>query len=823
MQRARYDVHEANGSEPPNKRSRNNHAAVNNRSTETIYVVSISENKSREIGLATIDLKSPNVIISQFVDTHTFIHTLSKLYIYQPVEIIVSETATASDLSVLIQNRFPDANFTSVQRKYFNEDKEPGRARNVLFYGVGIFKQVECLIMKKTKRHVRYLALASTAALIKYVEYIQSISFSSHSLRLTVLSAHCSIIMDSETIQHLEIITNRRNNGREHTLLGVMDHTKTAVGARLLKSNLVQPLCNINTLEARLDVVDVFCRDEKLLSTCRQILSQITDMDQLIHSMQLITVPTQASLRESTTIIKAIIKMKHTIELVSRMAPVVRDQPCELLRAIHDTLSDATLPRLRDRICEIIDEKTVWSKGASNVRNLICFAVKPGINGLLDVARKTYLETSEGEVDRSVVDLTHVKDMNALLRDYQVKYNMPQLKLQYNAKRGFFLTLDRQIKCLPSDFIQTIQQGKKIKCTTVDLQRMNDSMNEIIMLTGRIVEELSHDIRTSLGCIYKTIDAVAILDMLQSFAIYTKGCTNAARPEFSDNGPLVIKQGRHPIAEKISPSSFVPNDTYVTDASNFHVITGPNMSGKSTYIKQVALLTVMAFVGSYVPAQYASLRMVDRILTRLGTGDQIETRSSSFFKEMSEMSYILGHVTDNSLVVVDELGRATSTMDGLSIAWSISEHLACTTKAHTLFVTHFDELTELKAIYPNIDNYHMMANDTRSLYQIGQGVVEPTHYGIMLAARAGLDKDIVREALDICTSLEKEQEEERTKMKEVYEPSILYHEIAHRLYGLKNSTLDQESLRHFMIEMRKNYKSLPESSSDVWFKEKSNI
>ncbi len=439
------------------------------------------------------------------------------------------------------------------------------------------------------------------------------------------------------------------------------------------------------------------------------------------------------------------------------------------------------------------------------------YAIIPGINGLLDVARRQYLDM--------------IENMNQTVNGYKEKTGISSIKLQYNVRRGYYLSFDAKTTLSPESkrlFIQITKQSKKIVCSTEELnsinQKIRDIMEEIYLLTDTVVDELVDTIRQKLDTLYKVSESVALLDLLFSFATLVTVSNEYVRPEFSTNGPIAIKAGRHPILEKNGARNFfVPNDTYLTESSNFQILTGANMSGKSTHIRQIALIALMAHIGCYVPAKFASFRLIDKLFTRIGTDDSLETNSSTFMVEMKEISYIIQNVTDRSLILIDELGRGTSNIEGNSIAWSICEYLL-SSRAYTVFVTHYMQLVELELLYPSVKNYHCMVSASTEgrldfMYSVGAGSCNEDRYGIKLAKMLGLPRQITMRAEDICHQITLErrrklERSERASRQNRTRDLRACSQLATRLMCLKLSSLHSR-------EMMSHLAALKDSSRDL--------
>ncbi|RUS27664.1 hypothetical protein BC938DRAFT_482923 [Jimgerdemannia flammicorona] len=478
-------------------------------------------------------------------------------------------------------------------------------------------------------------------------------------------------------------------------------------------------------------------------------MKSFQDIDHLISA--LIKIPRRPSVQQSEHNINHAIMLKHTLKSIKPLVAALGSCQNALLVAVRKLLSDARLGWFEERIHEVINEDATYQKSALGLRNQRCYAVKAGVNGLLDVARQTYKET--------------IDDIYELVGQY-IESTGIQIKLQFNPASGFHLTtstdqLNDQSE-LPLIFINVVRKRKTLTFTTLELiqknNKINESLTEVYLMSDKTIAELINDVRSAIGILYKTSESIAMLDMLTSFAHM---CTiaNYTRPEFTDT--LAIRSGRHPMHERIYLENFVPNDTYASETANFQFITGPNMSGKSTYLRQIALFGVMAQIGSFVPAEYASIRIVSQLFSRICNDDNLETNASTFMVEMRETAYILQNITDDSLVIIDELGRGTSTQDALGITYAVCERLL-KTKAFIFFATHFHELTTRLASCPNVVSLHLQVeiskdeqdSKIRYLYTVKDGNTAEEHYGMKLAEMVGLPLEIVDRASAVAKQLE---------------------------------------------------------------------
>ncbi|XP_046376598.2 mutS protein homolog 4-like isoform X1 [Haliotis rufescens] len=752
-----------------------------------------------EIGMTSLDLKSPVLNLSQFSDTQTYVKTMTKLEILQPIEIIMPntacETGNMTKLYTLINDHFQNSTVSTVQRKYFNETKGLQQIRYLV---VPDLKTVEIEVASK------YYCLATTAALLKYTEFIQNIMYAPASVKVIFKGSEQTTMIDASTAKNLELLQNRRDPKSEHTLYGVLNHTKTHGGARMLRSNILQPPSDFETICTRQDIVAELTEKEEIFLNLQSVVSRFLDIDHLISLC--VQLPKQETLKTAESKITNIIHLKHTLELVSHLTEFLKDCENDLLKAYCKSLEDPRFEAIMSKIHTVIHEDTKYEKGTLNIRTQKCFAVKPNLNGLLDVGRRTYTE---------IVD-----DIAEMVKQIGEKYSLP-LRTAYNTVRGFYI----QLYCggkeaytqetLPGIFIKITKCKSTLSFTTSDLIKLNDrikeSLQEIYLMTNIVVSDLLSDIREHIGCLYKLSECVSNLDMLLAFA---KACSLSSyvRPEFTDT--LAIKQGRHPILENIGVEAPVPNNTYASEDSNFIIITGPNMSGKSTYLRQVALLQIMAQIGSFVPAQYASFRIASQIFSRIGSDDDMETNSSTFMLEMKEINYICQNACNDSLIIIDELGRGTSAEEGVGICHAICEYLL-KFKAYTFFVTHFMELTNMDSLYPNVENYFFEVQRVFSTegncekinytHVLSKGKTQEKHYGLQLAEVSTMPRAVTEEAKTLAKHLEEQRKKNRTRDSESRKQRMNFKLATKLVQVAKNSRLDDESLRLYLSNLRSQY------------------
>ncbi|XP_059093663.1 mutS protein homolog 4-like isoform X2 [Tigriopus californicus] len=704
-----------------------------------------------EVGLAVIALDNPTLVLCQFSDSRTYTRTLTKLELFRPMEILIPLTGSfdpkaVSKLNQEIAECFPRAKITPLQRRYFSEVNGLQMVRNLC---VPEYATVELQIKDK------YYSLAAASALIKFVEHSQNTVYAPKSLKVEFQASSNTTMIDAETIKHVELLTPMINSKSNLTLFGILHRCSTPGGIRHLRANLFQPPALVDVINARLDAIEELIANPGMFHSLQSVVSRFCDMDQLLSLC--VIVPKTETLATFEQRLNNVIGLKHALELVEPLHSVLEGAESKLLNDIYNSLEDLRFQYIMERVCEIIQDDAKVQRGSAAMKLQRCFAIRNGVNGLLDVARRTYCE---------IVD-----DIEGMVVQLAEEFEIP-LRVGFNASKGYHVQLATggkkvnpiQLKNLPKSFLRPQQTKNMISFTTEEIiqadQRSQESLREITFMSNTIIQELLGEVRDAIGSLYKLGEAVCSLDLLLALTEVSMK-DDYSRPQFGNS--TVIKQGRHPILDSMERKEVVANDTTATIESRFHVLTGANMSGKSTYLKQIILLQIMAQMGSFVPANFASFRIADTIMSRIGTGDSIESNASTFMLEMREMAYILTTVGSTSLIVMDELGRGTSTEEGTSLCWAISEELVKST-AFCFLATHFPLMTKLEAMYCTAVSHHFLTQDRKNnsgdtigliySYKLAKGTSQVHNYGINLVkATRTFSDDVILRAEEIAQEL----------------------------------------------------------------------
>ncbi|MEG2174581.1 MAG: DNA mismatch repair protein MutS [Oscillospiraceae bacterium] len=538
--------------------------------------------------------------------------------------------------------------------------------------------------------------------------------------------------LDATARRNLELVSTMRTGERRGSLLWVLDKTRTALGRRMLRRYLERPLCNIIVIEKRLNAVDELKSDSMLRMDLAETLSGVYDLERLLTRIVCgSTTPRELKSFEMT--LRRLPTLRARIEMTKS----------RLLQEIYHDIDP--MDTMAARIGKAIsDDPPATSKDGGFIRN--------GFDTELDGLRELLTHTRE-----------HLARIEA---DERERTGIKNLKIGYNKVFGYYIEISNAYKNMaPPEYIRKQTLSNCERYITEQLKTLEEQIltarERAIILEIRLYEDLRADITAQTDVIQKTADAVARLDVFCSLAAVASE-QNYCRPIFTTGGEILIRGGRHPVVEALLGTSqrFVANDCTLDLGDNqIAILTGPNMAGKSTYIRQVALIVLLAQLGSFVPAQSAQLGVVDGIYTRVGASDDLATGQSTFMVEMNEVSQILKKATSKSLLILDEVGRGTSTFDGMSIARAMLEYIAEPEKlgAKTLFATHYHELTELEGLFPSIKNYNTAVkkrgDDITFLRRIVPGAVDDS-YGIEVSKLAGIPDWIIRRAHEILTDLE---------------------------------------------------------------------
>ena len=683
--------------------------------TKNNYIMCIVYMADR-YGLSVADVTTGEYLVTE-LDSQTKL--MDELYKFMPSEIVCNEAFYMSGLDLDdLKNRLHMAIY-SLEAWYFDDalcrETLQEHFKVASLEGIGL-SDYEC-------------GMIASGALLKYLEETQKNSLS-HMSRLTRYATGNYMVLDSATRRNLELVETLREKQKRGSLLWVLDKTKTAMGARTLRKYVEQPLIDKESIVKRLDAVaelkdNAICREE-----IREYLNPVYDLERLVGKITY----QSANPRD-------LIAFQSSLSMLPSVKCILKDMESDLLKEIYEELDP--LEELCDLVGRAIQEEPPLAMKEGGI-------IKDGYNEEVDRLRKA---KSEGK--------NWLADLETKERE---KTGIKNLRIRYNKVFGYYLEVTNSFKDLVPDYYtrkQTLANAERY--IIPELKELEDTIlgaeDKLCALEYELYCEVRNTIAAELTRIQRTAKAVAKLDVIASLALVAER-NNYVRPKINEKGVIDIRDGRHPVVEKMIPNDmFIANDTYLDDKKQrISIITGPNMAGKSTYMRQAALIVLMAQLGSFVPASSANIGLVDRIFTRVGASDDLASGQSTFMVEMNEVANILRNATSKSLLILDEIGRGTSTFDGLSIAWAVVEYISNSKLlgAKTLFATHYHELTELEGKISNVNNYCIAVkekgDDIVFLRKIVKGGADKS-YGIQVAKLAGVPDPVINRAKEIVEEL----------------------------------------------------------------------
>ena len=684
------------------------------------YIMSIYKN-GLFFGMSVCDISTGDFFGTQIKQSNNFAKLLDEISRYSPAEIVVNEMMYASTEEIAkIRERFECYISRLEDTKFEEEYKQLSELYNIYCEG----KKVEDIEEK-------VLSIISSNGLLNYLKDTQKIQLE-HINKINIYHVEKYMSLDLNTRRNLELTEKMRDKAKKGTLLWVLDKTSTSMGGRMLRRWINDPLIDVSEINLRLDAVKELVESQMLKGEVVDNLKKVYDIERLIGKISY----GSANGRD-------LVSLKNSLNQLPSLKQVLTNTKSTLLQNLYTDLDE--LKDVYTLINEsIVDEPPISVKEGG--------LIKLGYNEEIDEYKTA---TTDGK--KWIVEL-EAREKEAT--------GIKNLKVGYNKVFGYYIEVTKSyLSLVPDTYIrkQTLAGGERY--ITEELKVLEEktlgAQEKLVDLEYKVFQEIRSKISSQIQRIQKTANIVSTLDVLTSFATVALDL-NYVMPIVDNSGEIDIRDGRHPVIEKMLPSgSFIENDTYLNKESDrLSIITGPNMAGKSTYMRQVALITLMAQIGSFVPASHAKIGVVDKIFTRVGASDDLSMGQSTFMVEMMEVANILKESTNNSLVILDEIGRGTSTYDGLSIAWAVAEYISNKEKcgAKTLFATHYHELTELENKLDGVKNYSIAVKekgeDIIFLRKIVKGGTDES-YGIHVAKLAGVPQDVVKSANEILKNLER--------------------------------------------------------------------
>ena len=684
------------------------------------YIMSVYK-KGIYFGIAICDISTGDFYSTRIAENNNFAVLLDELAKFGPAEIVVNS---------FLYNSIEEINEI---RKRFNLYINNFDDENFKFDTENLLQNYKLENENTEIKDLKNYELETIAinALLVYLKQTQKIKLD-HINRIRFYNLQKYMTLDITARRNLELLERQHDKGKKGTLLWVLDKTSTSMGGRKIRKWIGEPLLDVNQINKRLNAVRELKENSILRGELQQTLKKVYDIERLVGKI---------SYGNSNG--RDLNALKNSLKQIPNIKNLIKDSNSELIKFLEASLDECSdLAKLiEDAIVE--DPPITLKEGG---------IIKLGYNQEIDAYKKASTEGKKWllELEQREKEATGIKN----------------LRIGFNRVFGYYIEITKSnLSLVPETYIrkQTLTNGERY--ITEELNELESKIlgaeEKLIDLEYQIFTEVRTHLAKNIQRLQKSADIISTLDVLSALSTVAEDM-NYVCPIVDNGGEIDIKEGRHPVIEKmIDTGSFVANDTYLNkDTDRLSIITGPNMAGKSTYMRQVALITLMAQIGSFVPASYAKIGIVDKIFTRVGASDDLSMGQSTFMVEMMEVANILKEATSNSLIILDEIGRGTSTYDGLSIAWAVVEHITDKTKcgAKTLFATHYHELTELETKLEGVKNYSIAVKekgeDVIFLRKIIPGGTDES-YGIHVAKLAGVPQAVVKRSNEILRSLER--------------------------------------------------------------------
>lgn len=667
-------------------------------------------------GISFVDITTGDYYVTELDSGNKLLDELGKI---MPSEIICNDTFFVSGIDVELLRERLGITVSSVEPRYFEQDlcervlKEHFQVATLAGLGLNDYT----------------IGITAAGVVLSYLQETQKTDLS-HLTTITPYTTNSYMLIDRATRRNLELTETMRDKSKRGSLLWVLDKTKTAMGARMLRNAIEQPLLKKQEIECRLDAIEAINANVINREELREYLHPIYDLERLISKISYKSVNPRDLIAFSTS-----------LSMLPPIKYIMESYDARLLKEYHDSLD--TLEDLCSLVTEAIMEEPPLTVREGGI-------IKDG-----------YHE----EVDKLRLAKTDGKEWLAkLVEQEREKTGIKNLRIKYNKVFGYYLEVTNSYKdMVPENWVRKQTLANAERYTTDRLKELEDMIlgaeDRLYNLEYHLFCEVRDAIYEQIGRIQKTAKVIAGIDMFTALALAAEQ-NRYVRPSINEEGRISIQDGRHPVVEKmIQGDLFVANDTFLDSSTHrISIITGPNMAGKSTYMRQTALIVLMAQIGCFVPAGSADIGIVDRIFTRVGASDDLASGQSTFMVEMTEVANILRNATKDSLIILDEIGRGTSTFDGLSIAWAVVEHIANTRLlgAKTLFATHYHELTELEGRLESVYNYCIavkeQGDDIVFLRKIVKGGADKS-YGIQVAKLAGVPEPVLKRARELAEQL----------------------------------------------------------------------
>lgn len=646
------------------------------------------------IGIALHDTCFPEIHLCEFVDSREYTTLKTMINVHEAFDIVIQngneERGSTKLLGEALMTAFPEASLQSISSKYFNSERGERQLQSLMNAEVSTVSE-GCLR--------RTLALGALAVLLKYIHETRCVFFRVKSLRIKEMGVNDTCMIDFVSWESLEIVdaddaskARKFQMKQKRTLMSVLNHTVTTNGYRLLRSSVLQPSTDVYLIQSRQEAIEELIGKPQLKDKLRRTLSRAHELDRVIAMC--IQTSTSWTVRESEAKINQIIKLMHTLKVIQGIRTLLHSAKMKSNILIEKTefLKDPRFDQIMNILVEKVDDSLLdGKKNSLHLQNTKCYAIRHFVAVQLDLARQTYEEIIRNVEETGAREIAEYFHGNSSVR------------LSFSQSRGFhytFVTRQAESVTIPRYFLDVFRNRTTVTFNSRKVIAYNDRLEQVVaemfLASDVIVCDMIEEMQPMIPVLYYAMDALSSIDFLCGLATYSD-LRDTCKPTFGPS--FSISQGRHPILDWDDSEKTITNDTCLTRDRRFGIITGPNMAGKSTYLKQTAQLAIMAQIGCFIPANYASLPIFNRIFSRMGHNDELIRNKSAFASEMSDAAAIVQYADKNSLVVLDELARSTSTEEGIAITYAICEKVL-KLQSYTFLATHFLDIAAL-ANYSN--------------------------------------------------------------------------------------------------------------------------
>ncbi|KAK8792367.1 hypothetical protein WA538_003753 [Blastocystis sp. DL] len=729
-------------------------------------ILAVCENRAHEVGIALIDLNRLHTLqMGQFVDTTSYSYTLTLVKQEQPTLLLFPTSQKGSQLHLCLEKACTDPSPTQlmiVARKYFDETEGQCLVKERMSEGHGLNLDQD---MEK-----KYLALAAACCVYKYLEFNQSTLLHPHTVSVEWREVTDVLHLSYRAITHLELLFGAQTASPRQSLFAVINHTHTVVGNRLLRTFLLTPSADLTTLNARLDFVDTLLRRRDLLADLGAHLARYGDINDVLFSLA-VKLP-EPSVRVAVRTVRSLLRLRHDLDLLVALAALLQPLRGSLAQALVAVFADPQWRQLATTLDAYLDVAKDISALGGTQKHQLCLCLRTGLSAALDVGRSVYLQALD--------------DTRQLAE--QVAQEAPcELRVACNASRGYYLLVSSKERpqlpelalfaTLSSGFIELRKERGRVALSTVDLLSLNrkcvEAQESVYRASEELLVRLLEVVRESMGPLARMTEAVALLDVLCSHAtLVASSASSWCRPRFNKGSLFALKQAWHPLAA--AETAFVPNDLLLSPLVSAQLVFGPNCSGKSTYLRQIGVICVLAQIGSYVPATYAQLPLLERLFVRMGNEESTEEQRSSFAGELEDVKAMCEGAAVPTLCLLDEFGKSTSVESAMALCWSLMEYLSRQRPIFTLLTTHLLPLAQLGVSYPcfKVTMMRTAFSETQARFSYRnvtvtmqeQEAAEATeeelrreltqHYGLVAARFCGLPPSLVDAAQQLLPSIQ---------------------------------------------------------------------